>query len=373
MTKLPLPPFRLERYFARHEFEAPYLLSSSDCAAVTVGDLLALEPDAAGALRSLPLGYTESRGAPALREAIAAGYPGLGADDVLVCAGAEEAIFLYMHAALEPGAEVVVQTPCYQSLATLPHGRGCTVVPWPLVADAYRPDIDDLERRLGPRTRLVVVNTPHNPTGAHLSRGAFDRLVALLRHRGIALFCDEVYRGLEADPGARLPPACTAFEGAASLGVVSKAYGLAGLRIGWIACRDRALLERMTALKDYTTICSSAPSELLATIALRHGDALLARCRAIVDANRRTFAAFLERSGGLLEGALPEAGPVAFPRLEAAADVDAFCDDLARRHGVMLLPGSVFDQPGHVRVGLGRTSFPEALARLGAALGLGAA
>jgi aspartate/methionine/tyrosine aminotransferase len=361
-------PFALERFFARYEFCTEYLLASSDCESRTAGELLALEPGARGELDRLWLGYTESAGAPFLREAIGAAYR--GGPGVLVCSGAEEAIFAYAHALLGPGDRVVAVEPCYQSLAELPRALGCELVPWPLRAEggAWRLDPDDLAALVAPGAALVVVNSPHNPTGFHFERGAFERVVEIARRAGARLLSDEVYRGLEYAPEGELRPACELYERATSVGVMSKAYGLAGLRIGWLATHDRAALEGAAAFKDYTTICNSAPSELFAALALRHGDALLRRNRALVAANLALVRAAFGREGSPFRWLEPQAGPVAFPALREGLDDAAHCARLAERHGVLLAPGSLFGRPGHVRVGFGRANASEALARLEAAL-----
>ena len=201
-----IAPFRIERYYAVHEFTAPYMLSSSDAESVAVADLLALEPDASERLGALRLGYTESPGAPELREAIAAMYTTTEPDDVVVVSAAEEGIFLAYHALLEPGDHVVVETPCYESALQVPRSAGADVTAWRRsAADGWAHDLDALEQALRPDTKLVYVNTPHNPTGTSMPREVLDRVVELCAERGAWLFCDEVYRELEHDPGD--PPA----------------------------------------------------------------------------------------------------------------------------------------------------------------------
>jgi aspartate/methionine/tyrosine aminotransferase len=186
----------------------------------------------------------------------------------------------------------------------------------------------------------------------------------LCDNHGIALFSDEVYRGLEHDDADRLPPACDLSESAISLGVMSKTYGLAGLRIGWVATRNAGVLSRMAALKDYTTICSSAPAAFLAELALRHRDAIAARNRGIVAANRALLDGFFARHPDRFSWQRPKVGPIAFPRLRAG-DVETFCSALLASSGVLLLPGSVYGDTGnHFRIGFGRRNMPEALARL---------
>ncbi|MDQ5833436.1 MAG: aminotransferase class I/II-fold pyridoxal phosphate-dependent enzyme, partial [Actinomycetota bacterium] len=253
-----LAPFELERFFARHEFSAPYLLCSSDVEALTLNELLGLADDRGRALwAELSLGYTESQGAPFLREAIAGLYEGVEADDVLVFAGAEEAIFCFANVALAPGDHAIVTWPAYQSLFEVAGAAGAELTLLELEHDSgWGLDLDALEAQVRSETRAIVVNFPHNPTGAQLDRASFARLVDIAEAAGATLFSDEVYRWLEHRPALRLPAAVEASSSAASLGVMSKSFALAGLRIGWVASRDRALLARLAAFKDYTTICS---------------------------------------------------------------------------------------------------------------------
>jgi aspartate/methionine/tyrosine aminotransferase len=360
-----IAPFRIERYYAIHEFTAPYMLSSSDAESVAVSDLLALEPDAAERLHALHLGYTESPGAPELREAIAAIYETAEPDDVAVVSAAEEGIFLACHALLEPGDHVVVETPCYESALQVPRSAGAEVTAWRrTAADGWAHDLDALEQALRPGTRLVYVNSPHNPTGTQMPREALDRVVELCAERSAWLFCDEVYRELEHDPAARLPAGRDLYERALSLGSVSKTYGLPGLRLGWLASRDRDALARIVDLKHYTTICASAPSELLCAVALRNRDRLAERNRGIVLRNLPLLDDFLERRADRFSWVRPTASPIGFVRVHGADDASGFCEKAVAETGVLLLPGVVYDEPAHVRVGYGRANMPDVLARL---------
>lgn len=364
-----LSPFKLERYFARYEFSVDYMLCASDCESFAIDELLALEPDAAQRFHSHWLGYTESTGSPTLRQAITGLYTTIAPDQVLVHSGAEEAIFLFMHAVLEPGDHVIVHSPCYQSLAEVARGMGCEVSPWMARAESgWALDLGDLERSLRPNTRAIVVNTPHNPTGYLMALDDFLATIQLAHQNDIVLFSDEVYRESEYRAEDRLPAACDQSESAVSLGVVSKSYGLPGLRIGWVATHNAGLLEQMAMLKDYTTICNSAPSEFLAELALRHRQVLLRRNRDIILNNLAVLDEFFGRYPELFEWQRPKAGPIAFPRWRGG-DVEDFCHDLVTRAGVLLLPGTAFDYAGdHFRIGFGRRNMPEALARLEAHL-----
>jgi aspartate/methionine/tyrosine aminotransferase len=263
-----------------------------------------------------------------------------------------------------------VEAPCYGSAIEVARSTGADVDVWQRrFSDGWAHDLDELRRLLRPGTRVIYINSPHNPTGTQMEADTFAAVVEIARERSIVLFCDEVYRGLEHDPRDRLPAACDAYERGVSLGTVSKAHGLPGLRIGWLACREAALLERITELKLYTTICSSAPSELLVALALRHRDRLVDRNREIVLANLPLVDRFMARRAELLRWQRPAAGPIGFPRVTGIGDVREWCEQIAERASVLLLPGSVYDEPRHVRIGFGRANLPEALERLDEHLG----
>lgn len=353
--------FTLERYFARWEFAARHVLCASDVEPYRMSGLLELaDDDSRRRWESLSLGYTESAGLPALRQEIAALYDGAGPEGTLVFAGAEEAVFLTMHATLEAGDHAVVVWPAYQSLYEVARSIGASVTLVPLDAARWSLDVDAVAAAIRPNTRVIVINSPHSPTGMQLAPAELARLVSLAELHGIRLFSDEVYRFLEHGAPA-LPPAASLSPNAVSLGVMSKAFGLAGVRIGWIAARDARLLARLAALKDYTTICSSAPSEVLALIALRARDRVLARARGIIDANLARLDVFFAAHADRFDWVRPRAGSVCFPRL-LDGDVDRFASELVEREGVLLLPASQFGYPGnHFRVGYGRCDVPAAL------------
>jgi len=363
-----LKPFRIEHYFARHEFSAELLLSSSDAESRPVRDLLALEPDAQERFLELWCGYTESPGGRELREAIAGIYECTAPDDVLVVSSAEEGIFLFYHAMVGAGDHVIVETPCFESAFEIARSTGAEVSSWRRrFEDGWAHDLAALEALVRPSTKVLYISTPSNPLGLSMPQEVFDGVMRLARERGFIVFCDEVYRELEHDPtdqNTRRPAACDVDGHAVSLGSLSKAYGLPGLRLGWLATHDPEIRRRCLDLKYYTTICSSAPSEFLAALALRHREVLVERNLALVHSNLPLLDAFFAARPDLFSWVRPNAGPVGFPRLEIPGSVDDFCDRVVREAGVMLLPGSVFDEPRHVRIGFGRKNLPEALARL---------
>ncbi len=360
-----LSPFKLERYFAKYEFNVKYLLCSSDCESLSVGDLLAFEPGAEQEFKRYWLGYTESTGAASLRKEICRIYNSIQPEQVLVCNGAEEAIFLFMQATLKRGDHIIVHWPCYQSLIEIARSLDCEVTTWEARAEnKWALDLDELKGSLRKNTRAIVINTPHNPTGYLMSKADYLSLNAIAREKDILLFSDEVYRELEYNPGDRLPSACDINPEAVSLGVMSKAYGLAGLRIGWIATKNMPVVAGMSALKDYTTICSSAPSEYLAELALRHREKIAGRNLKIINDNLSLLDVFFVSHVHEFEWVRPKAGPIAFPHL-SGVDIETFCHDLVSKLGVLLLPGTMYDHPGnYFRLGFARKNMPEALEKL---------
>jgi aspartate/methionine/tyrosine aminotransferase len=362
----PLRTFRLEEYLGEWEFKARHHLTASDAQSMTVEELLALgtEADREG-LMKLPLSYIETWGSPELLEAVAGTYESVDADHVLAFAGAEEGLFWALQELVGPGEHAVVTVPCYQAMETVTVATGADVSALvPRREDGWALDLDEVRRLLRPDTKLVAVNYPHNPTGYVPEEAAFRELVALCDERGIRLFCDEVYRGIEVDRSRTLPQAADLSETAVSLNVASKSYGLPGLRVGWLACGDRALLERLEKRKHYTSICNAGPAEYLAAFALRHRDEIWERNRGIVAANRLVFDDFFARWADLFDWRPPDGGCVCFPRYNGG-DAEEFCRRLLHAEGVLVLPAGVYESEladvprDHFRVGIGRLGLEE--------------
>jgi len=363
-----LPDFRLETYFSKWEFAARYHLTASDAQTISLSGLLDLaDQDGRERWDSLELGYTQTHGLPALREAIAATYDHVCADQILCFAGAEEALYLAMQVLLDPGDHAVVLTPNYQAAETVPLSL-CEVTGVALrPEDGWALDLESLRAALRPNTRVVSVNFPNNPTGAVPDKDTWRALVELCDERGIHLFSDEVYRGLELDRDTTLAQAADLSPTALSLNVLSKAYGLPGLRIGWIACRDPAVLDRLERAKHYTSICNSAPSEILGLIALRAADRLLGKNRRIIADNLLSFNEFFARRPDLFRWQEPQGGCVAYPRYLGSDGVESMCTRLVEEAGVLLLPASIYRSrltatpDDRFRVGVGRVGPQEAL------------
>ena len=363
-----IAPFRLERYFAQYEFKLKYLMSPSDCESLSMEELLEMAAPASLDLwRGLRLSYTESQGHPILRSEVARLYQHIPPENVIIAAP-EEAIYIAMQTLLRPGDQVVAIAPAYQSLHEIARSIGCDVTEWRLEPGTdlqWHLNLDQLEDSLGARTRLLVINFPHNPTGHTLTRSELDSVIRMAGRHDLYLFSDEMYRLLEYEPGGRLPAVCDLYEKGISLSGLSKSLALPGLRIGWLATQASALMERWLEFKDYTTICNSAPAEILGMIALQNKERIIRRNLDIILVNIQKTEKFFSLHADLFSWFAPKAGSVAFPEWLGDGPVEQFCQDVLEKQGVMIVPGSLFDFHGnHFRVGLGRKNLPETLSQI---------
>lgn len=360
--------FALEVLFSRWEFKSRFNLAASDAESLTIAELLSMaSAEDRDEFNRLHLGYTETFGAPSLRHAIAETYDDIGPDEILCLAGAGEGLYITARVLLEAGDHAIVMTPNYQSAETVPL-EICEVSGVPLDADdGWSLDVARIRRELRPNTKLISINFPNNPTGAIPTRAALDELVELCRAHGIWLFSDEVYRLIEREPAMRIPQIADIYERGISLNVMSKSYGLPGLRLGWLACRDRDLLVRFERYKHYLSICNAAPSEVLARIAIKARESILARNRGLVAENARLVGEFMAEFPALFEFREPDGGCVTFVRYLGEDGVEEFTRRLVEEAGVLLLPSSIYRSElgqvpdNHFRLGLGRSFVPEAV------------
>jgi aspartate/methionine/tyrosine aminotransferase len=364
--------FALEVFLAGWEFTAPYHMTASDIESMTVADLLALAtPEDRNALDTLWLGYTETWGSRELRAEIARTYEAMALENILCLAGAGEGLYAVAKVLLQAGDHVLVPTPNYQSAETVPLSV-CEVTGIPLRRTAplmgpgtqlrggWRLHPEDVRAAIRPNTKLLSLNFPHNPTGMLMTREDLEAVIALCRHHGIYILCDEVYRGVELEPADQMPQIADVYERGISLNVISKAYGLPGLRIGWIASQDTSLLQKVERYKHYLSICNSAPSELLTLVALKARGGILARNHALLQENVMLLEQLFADFPGVVDWQRPQGGCVAFPRCTAPEGGEEFCRKLIEESGVLLLPSSIYaseltDVPqDHFRIGFGR-------------------
>jgi len=363
--------FELETYFSKWEFTARYHMAASDIESLSLSDLLNLAtPQDRQAFDNLWLGYTNTWGAAELRTHIADTYDSLKSENILCFAGAEEGVYTAMRVMLESDDHAIVAVPNYQAAESVPLDI-CDVSGVPLDPEEnWQLDIDRVAAAIRPNTKLVSINFPNNPTGAVLEKNRFDALVELCRKHGIYLFSDEVYRLVERDDSIRLTQAADSYERGLSLNVMSKAYGMPGLRIGWIASSDTAVLQRLERYKHYLSICNSAPSERLAIIALKARDTILARNRELVNGNAEILTSFFDRFPATFDWRRSDGGCVAYPGF-LAGDTNQFCERLVEKTGVLLLPPKIYHSElmktpsDRFRIGFGRKNIAAGLAALG--------
>lgn len=360
-----IKPFELERYFAKYEFSAPYLLSCSDCEPLNMSELLSMaDPESLQLWNNLTLAYTESQGSPLLRAEIAKLYKNITAGEIMVLVP-EEGIFLSMNVLLEKGDHVITTFPGYQSLYEVANSMGCELSRWMPDKDG-KFNIQNLFELVKTNTRLIVFNFPHNPTGESISTEELNEIICFARQRNLFIFSDEMYRFLEYEDSDRLPSVSDIYENAISLFGMSKTFSLPGLRIGWLTTKNKIIFQQIAYFKDYTTICSSAPSEILAIIGLRNKERIIARNLEIISKNLAIIDKFAKNYSSIFKWRRPKAGTIAFPELKLNIPGDKFCKKLVDEKGVMLLPSSVYNYDKEcVRLGFGRKNMSEALEKLG--------
>jgi aspartate/methionine/tyrosine aminotransferase len=358
-----LPPFLLDQWLAAHEFATPpirYNLASSTGPAWNFGELMALaDRDIATELDELRVSYVPPEGTKALRQSLAKLHD-VDPDWVVLTTGASEALSALFCLAAEPGASIALPNPGFPGFAALARAWGLTVTTYELERQSdFAQTADLVLAAVKEKTRLVLVNTPHNPTGAVMAPAQVVRLAAALADRGIPLIVDEVYHplyfGTPAPSAAKLPNTIV-------VGDLSKALSLSGLRIGWLIERDARRREHLINLRSYFTVSGSPITEAIAVHALAHRQAILSRLESVTRANLALLENFMNTHAGTLGWVRPCGGTVAFPWCLDVRDARPMCEALARE-GVLVAPGDCFDAREHFRLGFGAQTigFQEAL------------
>jgi aspartate/methionine/tyrosine aminotransferase len=368
--------FALERWMSTWEMKVEFDIAESGIYPMTTREIIELLPpgqqaDALAEVLDLRLGYTEARGTEALRAIIASTYQDTSADEILVTTGAIEANYLLFNTLLDAGDHIVTIYPAYQQLYAVAQAIGCDVSLWKLRAEnQFRYDLDELERLVTPRTKLIVVNTPHNPTGAMLSAQDLRRVYDLAESVGAWLLCDEAYRWLDLPGGDPMAPPIRDYGSRGiSVGTLSKPFGLPGLRIGWIAGPE-AIVRACWAARDYISLSPGKLNDKLAQIALANRDRIIERNHQIVEANMAEANAWFAENADLVSWTPPRAGLLALLKYSLEVPSKDLSDRLAGEYSVMLAPGSAFGFEGHLRIGVGQTPeiFKEGLFRTAACL-----
>jgi aspartate/methionine/tyrosine aminotransferase len=351
-----LETFAMERMQSTFENQVAFNLAESGVHPLRLGELV---DDAAGREHLLDeqLRYTQSNGTIALRDAIRSTYPGATLDHVQVTNGGSEANYLVTWNLVEPGDEVVLMVPNYMQTWGLARAFGATVREWPLVMAGSPPrwsvDCDALAALVSPRTKLIAICNPNNPTGMRVEADDLDRIAAIAAQRGAWILSDEIYRGAERD-GRETPSLWGRYDRVVVTSGLSKAYGLPGLRIGWIV-GPPALLASLWAYHDYTTISPAALSDLLARRALEPARRarLLARTRQILNSNFSLIAEWLDARADVFNYVPPDAGAIAYVKYQHPINSTELVTRLREQKSVLLVPGDHFGMDGYLRIGYG--------------------
>lgn len=358
-----LPPFELEQYLLLHEHKASLSLCSSGLESMSLSELLALSDSETMVLfRQTRLEYSPPHGLERLRQEIARHYPGICPEQVCVFAGSAEGIFCTLQGLLTPEDHAVVITPCYQSLYSVPASQ-CAITAVSLdETSGWQLDLDRVQAALRPNTKVIVVNFPNNPTGALPTLGIMSELIEIARKRGLYIFSDEVYRLMEIDPADRLPPIASLYERGISVSSMSKAYGLPGLRIGWVISQAPEVLSSAIGIRHYTSICPNSTSEILALMALRAGESILEKNHHVMRSNLLLVDQFFDSAKEQCHWIKPKGGCLGFPRLLTSETAESLSLRLLENEGVLILPGSLYGKySNHFRIGFGQRSTRDAL------------
>ncbi|MFN8592703.1 MAG: aminotransferase class I/II-fold pyridoxal phosphate-dependent enzyme [Thermomicrobiales bacterium] len=356
-----IEPFQLERWMTKYEMNVTWDIAESGIFPMTMREIVELLPlpqqqQALDRLLDLRLGYSEARGSLELRTLLADTYAALTPEEVLVTTGAIEANFVLLNELLSPGDRVIVVEPQYQQLRSVPAAIGCDVVPWRVRdANGFRYDLAELRELACRGAKMIVLNTPHNPTGAMLSASELAEVYRLAEELDAYVLSDEAYRWLAVPGGEALPPPMRDLgPRAISIGTFSKPFGLPGLRIGWIAATEE-IVQRCWGMRDYISLSPGKLNDALAVLAFAHRDQIIERTRAIVAENLAFADQWFASNADLVSWHPPRGGLLAMLRYNLELPSNQLANHLAEQYSVMLAPGAAFGFEGYLRIGVGNS------------------
>lgn len=351
--------FGVERWMNTYELFAKYNLAETDAKAFTLDELLSLgdKQKLLQELLEITICYNDTTGSDNLRKIISGFYKDTGPENILVTTGAIEADFLISNALVQQGDTVIVQFPAYQALYSTAEARGANVKYWNMrIENNYEPDIDELIELIDEKTKLIILNVPHNPTGATISRPQLEKILGIAEEKGFWVLCDEVYHNLAIKPGVIPPHGRSLSKRAISVGSMSKSYGLSGLRLGWLAAPEE-IVEKCWCWKDYTSISNSPLNDFLACFALTNTEKVMERNLGIANKNLNTLMKWFKEHENFFEYVEPKAGVLSFPKLKnLPITSEQLCKQLFKKHSLLMVPGECFEMPGHLRIGFGNDS-----------------
>lgn len=349
--------FLVDAYFTEYESKAKYMMGSSDPESLPLKEAVTDLSEYADE----PLGYALGNGYLPLREKLSALYETVTPDQIAMMNGGEETIYVTMRALLKPGDEIVVQMPSYQSLSVIAKEIGCSIIEYrPGFEQNWAFNLEMLKAKITPQTRLLILNYPHNPTGACLTDSEMSAIVNLCRAHNLYLIADEVYRFLRMDENCSDASFADLYENAVALGSFSKTFAAPGLRLGWVATKSPELMHKLLAYRHFTSTCSNLPCQWIASELLNRKGEIMQRNNAIVRRNAALLKAFVQQHADLFAYVPPKGATMAYVKLLDGQSAMDFCMEILEHTGVLIVPSSVLESSDeYLRVGLCRESFPK--------------
>lgn len=356
-----LDDFRLERFFAKHEFTAKYLLSASDCESITLDEILSsISKEELEEWKKLRIGYTESQGSEELRYEISKFYNSFSIENIIV-ASPGELNFALMNVLLNEKDHVICMRPAYQSLYEVSKSIDCELSFWNFNENSWTFEIQALKKLVKTNTKLIILNLPHNPTGSYITFTQLKEIIALAKEVDAYIFSDEMYHKLVIDDRYKeLPPISTIYRKGISLCGMSKSFGMAGLRIGWLASQDVNVINKVLFFKDYLSICNGILSEKIAFLVLKDYKRFLNENLKIINSNIYVFEELCKKYNDIITFKKPISGSVALAQLNIGLSASEFSKKLIEETSIMALPSSQFDMKDeYIRIGFGRKNFSK--------------
>lgn len=351
--------FLVDAYFTEYESKARYMMGSSDPESLSLKDAVSDLSHYADE----PLGYALGNGYLPLREKLSTLYERVAPDQIAMMNGGEESIYVTMRALLKAGDEIVVQMPSYQSLSVIAQEMGCSIIEYrPGFEQEWAFDLEMLKTKITARTRMLILNYPHNPTGACLTEREMRSIVELCRERQLYLIADEVYRFLRMDEHCSDASFADLYEDTVALGSFSKTFAAPGLRLGWVATRSPELMQKLLAYRHFTSTCTNLPCQWIADELMNKRDAIMQRNNAIVRRNAALLEEFMKKHADRFAYVPPKGATMAYVKLLGKQGAMAFCMEVLEHTGVLIVPSSVLENSDeYLRIGLCRESFPTCI------------
>lgn len=351
--------FLVDAFFTEHESKADYMMGSSDPESLSIKEMMFDLSDYADE----PLGYVLGNGYLPLREKLSALYETVTSNQIAMMNGGEEAIYVTMRSLLNPKDEIVVQTPSYQSLSVIAKEIGCSVIEYRSDFEQnWAFDLETLKTKITPQTRALILNYPHNPTGACLTDSEMASIVALCRDHGLYLIADEVYRFLRMDENCSDASFADLYEEAIALGSFSKIFSAPGLRLGWVTTKNPEILQKIMDYRHFTSTCTNLPCQWIASELLNNRETIIEHNNALIRRNALLLDQFVRQHADLFAYIPPKGATMAYVKLLNGQSSMDFCQEILEHTGVLMVPSTVLEKSDeYIRVGLGRKSFPECI------------